>query len=282
MKSTKRKIILSIVIILVFIVGFFTGAGFSTTRLLDFWTGSFALDVYEQINVLEMLRDGQIERAINTLDRRVINGLYISTTSTGKPLSQDTSKWSDSILRCWQRAKAYYEKYPEVLQEQSQTYPTVRELLENLPILEHKGTMLDFAELYTGKTPPPLDIAKWLGPAMTLEQLRDKVVLLDFWGVWCGPCRKKLPHTQKIYDQFKEQGLAVIGIHSAFQTEGLTSFLDENNYTFPVGIDTGDTANNYSVRGWPTYYLIDKYGHLAWGPQHTPPSEEQIESLLKD
>ena len=282
MKFTKRKIILTIVIILVFIAGFVTGAGFSTTRLLNFWTDSFALDVYEQIGVLTMLRGGQIEEATNTLDRRVINGLYTSTASTGKPLSQDTSQWSKSVLRCWQKAKAYYEKYPETLQQESPNYPGVRELLEKLPILESKGTMLDFAELYTGKTPPPLDIAKWLGPAMTLEQLRDKVVLLDFWGVWCGPCRKKLPHTQKIYDQFKNQDLAVIGIHSAFRTEELTSFLAENNYTFPVGIDTGDTANNYSVRGWPTYYLIDKQGHLAWGPQHMPPSEEQIESLLKD
>lgn len=136
--------------------------------------------------------------------------------------------------------------------------------------------------LQIGQIAPDFSVKDQFDQTISLSGLRGKIVLLDFWGVWCGPCRKKLPQTQKIYDQFKEQGLVVIGVHSAFQTEKTASFLAENNYTFPTGIDTGDTANNYAVTGWPTYYLIDKKGRLAWGPEHKVPSEEQIESLLKD
>ncbi len=138
------------------------------------------------------------------------------------------------------------------------------------------------SSLQTGRMAPDFSIRDQLGNAISLSKLRGKIVLLDFWGVWCGPCRQKLPHTQKIYDQFKNKGLTVIGIHSAFQTKGMAAFIAENNYTFPTGIDTGHIAKDYGVTGWPTYYLINRQGRLAWGPRHAPPSEKLIESLLKD
>ena len=133
-----------------------------------------------------------------------------------------------------------------------------------------------------GQMAPNFSVKDQLGKTISLSDMRGKIVLLDFWGVWCGPCRKKLPHTQKIFDQFKNKGLAVIGIHSAFRTEKTADFIAENNYTFPTGIDTGHIAKDYGVTGWPTYYLIDKEGQLVWGPKHSPPSEKQVESLLKD
>ena len=77
-------------------------------------------------------------------------------------------------------------------------------------------------------------------------------------------------------------GLEVVAIHSSHKSDETDEFLSENNYTFLVGVDTGETADNYVITGWPTYYLIDKKGCLVWGPKHTPPSEKQIESLLKD
>jgi len=136
--------------------------------------------------------------------------------------------------------------------------------------------------LQIGQIAPDFSVKDQFGKTILLSELRGKVVLLDFWGLWCGPCRQKLPHTQKIYDQFKNKGLTVIGIHSAFRTKGMAAFITENNYTFPTGIDTGHAAKDYAVTGWPTYYLIDKEGQLVWGPKHSPPSEKQVESLLKD
>lgn len=129
---------------------------------------------------------------------------------------------------------------------------------------------------------PDFSVTDQFGRIVSLSKLRGKTVLLDFWGVWCGPCRRKLPDTQKIYDRFKNRGLAVIGIHSAFRTEKTADFIAENNYTFPTGIDTGNTAKSYKVKAWPTYYLIDKQGRFAWGPKHAPPSEKLIKSLLED
>jgi peroxiredoxin len=132
------------------------------------------------------------------------------------------------------------------------------------------------------QTTPDLTLNDQLGGTISLDTLRGKIVLLDFWGVWCGPCRQKLPKTQDIYEEFKDKPLAVIGIHSAERTEGMADFIAQNNITFPVGIDPGHIADDYSVNAWPTYYLIDKQGRIAWGPQHGLPSKGQIQSLLKE
>jgi thiol-disulfide isomerase/thioredoxin len=286
MKSTKRKVMLgagiTLGIILIFVAGYVTGAGLSTHLILNMYRDVSASDVYEQIGILTTLRDDQIEEAIDALDRRVINGLYSSTTSTPKGLSQDISQWPDPVLRCWQKAKAYYEEHPEVLQQVSLNYPGVRELLEKVPESQHRILEKDFARIHTGKTSPPLHIAKWFGSPVTLEELHGKVVLLDFWGAWCGPCLRRLPHIQELYNKYNKMGLEVIGIHSLRKSETADEFLSKNNYTFLIGIDTGETAHNYAVTVWPTYYLIDKQGQLIWGPKHSPPSEKQIESLLKD
>ncbi|MFQ6036923.1 MAG: peroxiredoxin family protein, partial [Sedimentisphaerales bacterium] len=138
------------------------------------------------------------------------------------------------------------------------------------------------SSLQAGQMVPDFNLTDQFGNMISLSKLRGKIVLLDFWGVWCGPCRRKLPHTQKIHEQFKDKGLVVIGIHSAFRTEKTAEFIRENNYTFLTGIDTGNTAKDYGVTGWPTYYLIDRQGRLVWGAKHSPPPEKLIESLLKE
>jgi thiol-disulfide isomerase/thioredoxin len=255
---------------MIFVAGYVTGAGLSTHLILNMWRDVSAFDVSEQIGALTMLRDGHIEQAIDILDRRVINGLYSSTRSTPKPMSQDISKWPDPVLRCWQKAKAYYEEYPEALQQASPNYQGERELLEKIPESQRRRLEKDFARIYAGKVPPPLQVSKWFGSPVTLEDLHGKVVLLNFWGAWCGPCHRWLPYTQQLYDKYNKMGLEVVGIHSLRDSETAGEFLMKTNYTFLVGIDTGETANNYAVTICPTYYLIDKQGQLAWGPKHTP------------
>lgn len=290
MKFTKRKIVLSIGVIvgaiLIFIVGFAAGAALIMNQSFNQHKANDGYMAFEKISVLTMLRDDETEEAIRTLDSSLSFDLLKSVSSHWEAGARDDmTKLPEHLLIPWQEASAYYEKYPEILQQEydpHSTFSRVRELLGKFPKSGRKGTMRDFAKIYTGKTPPSLQISKWLGSPVTLEQLHGKVILLDFWGVWCGPCRYWLPHTQQLYDKYNKMGLEVVGIHSYKKSETADQFLTENNYTFLVGIDTGDTAHNYAVTAWPTYYLIDKKGHLVWGPEHKPPSDKQIESLLKD
>lgn len=290
MKSRKRKIIFSIVIIigcgLIFIAGIVLGAGFIINQNATRARNNYAWHAYEQLTFAEMLREGKIEKVIEKLDRETIYDFWGSSRKIYKPGPYNVSQWHDRTIKLWQEAKAYYDKYPEILQnhDDSSNHAQVKKLLEKIPDLEREGTMYDFTKNYMDKTPPSLHISKWYGSPVTLEDLRGKVILLDFWGIWCSPCIAQLPHTQELYSKYNKMGFEVVGIHTARKADPATiaDFLNKNNYTFMVGIDTGDTAVNYAVDGWPTYYLIDKTGNLIWGPANMPPTEEKIESLLKD
>jgi peroxiredoxin len=145
-----------------------------------------------------------------------------------------------------------------------------------------------------GDRAPALHGSAWFNTAHSLawEELRGKVVLLDFWGTWCPPCVKALPHVQAEYSKFKERGLVVIGIHTAWGSEkNLDSFLKDHGVTFPVAVDTeitwegmhvGSTSNEYVLDGLPSYALVDKSGNLVWkSTDSVEPTEAQIEELLE-
>jgi len=124
---------------------------------------------------------------------------------------------------------------------------------------------------------PELSVARWLSEPSPLGNLKGKVVLLDFWGTWCGPCRRALPQTQALYDEFKGQGFAVVGIHSTQQSETAEAFLRKNNYTFPVALDKdNETAAAYGVTGWPTYVMIGRDGRVLWAPVDLDPVIERL------
>jgi thiol-disulfide isomerase/thioredoxin len=129
---------------------------------------------------------------------------------------------------------------------------------------------------------PALQASRWLNTAtpLALDGLKGKTVLLDFWGQWCNPCVKNLPHCEELYAKFKDRGLVVIGVHTPNDSDKLDAFLKEKNVTFPVMVDQGETADRFQVNSWPTYVLIDKAGKIAWGFTHEPPSVAQVEELI--
>jgi thiol-disulfide isomerase/thioredoxin len=139
-----------------------------------------------------------------------------------------------------------------------------------------------FKAEFANKPAPALDGGKWFNtPApLSLEGLKGKVVLLDFWGKWCGPCVAKLPLSEQLYEKHKSQGLVVIGVHSASDHEALDEFLKKKAVTFPVVIDSGKTATRYFIEFWPTYFLIDRSGKPVSGFTSDPPTAERIAELL--
>lgn len=137
------------------------------------------------------------------------------------------------------------------------------------------------------KPAPALAVSEWLNTSgeLPLDQLRGKVVLLDFWGTWCVPCVRKLPMVEALHQKYKDRGLVVVGVHSAAiensasQSVGLV--LKKHRITFPIAIDKGETADRYAIDAWPTYFLIDRTGKVIWGFSQEPPTDTQIEELLK-
>jgi thiol-disulfide isomerase/thioredoxin len=108
------------------------------------------------------------------------------------------------------------------------------------------------------------------GKTVKLSDLKGKVVVLDFWATWCGPCKASFPALQKIYEKYKDNPKIVIlaldtweGVAGA-EREGLVKkFIEENKYTFPVLYDEG-FVEKYGVEGIPTKFVIDKKGVIQF------------------
>ena len=118
------------------------------------------------------------------------------------------------------------------------------------------------------------------GRVVNLNNLRGKVVLLDFWASWCPPCQRELPLIEKLHKEFKDKGLVVLGVND----EGAKVAQDFNkarNFTFPTVEDVQhEVFELYHVEAFPTVFVIDKEGEISThyvGMQ----SEEELRLALK-
>ena len=134
---------------------------------------------------------------------------------------------------------------------------------------------------FMGKPAPAIAAEKWLNsPALSLADLKGKVVIIDFWAPWCPPCRKVIPTLIKDYNELKGQGLVVIGFTKLYgnyrddtQNKGkveadeeralIQGFVERWKLGYPVAIsDEGEDFNDYGVSGIPTMVFIDRAGNV--------------------
>jgi peroxiredoxin len=121
---------------------------------------------------------------------------------------------------------------------------------------------------------------------VTLKSLKGKVILLDFWATWCGPCRMEIPHFKKLYDEYRSQGFEALGIALDKQgAEVVRPFVDreEVNYTVVIGNDAVAAAYG-GIRAIPTTFVIDKEGKIyskyVGVPRDIGVFEEDVKKLL--
>jgi thiol-disulfide isomerase/thioredoxin len=114
-------------------------------------------------------------------------------------------------------------------------------------------------------------IDRWLNSApLTMQQLRGKVVLVDFWTYTCINCIHTLPYVQNWYQKYKDQGLVVVGVHTPeypFErdTAKVSAAIKQYGLGYPVAQDNEyATWNAYGNQFWPAFYLIDKKGRVVY------------------
>jgi thiol-disulfide isomerase/thioredoxin len=98
---------------------------------------------------------------------------------------------------------------------------------------------------------------------ITLSKLKGKVVLLDFWATWCGPCRESIPHLIQLYKTYRENGFEMIGI--SLDKGGATvvhNFAKSMDIPYPIVIATEEVGRDYRVTSIPTTFFIDKEGKI--------------------
>ena len=141
-----------------------------------------------------------------------------------------------------------------------------------------------------GQAPEFTGIEKWLNSEpLTVQKLRGKVVLVDFWTYTCINCIRTLPHVKSWYDKYKDQGLVVVGVHTPEyplerSTENVMAAMKRLDIRYPVAQDNRyATWTAYNNQYWPAFYLVNKKGQIVYkhfGEGKYQETEEAIRTLL--
>ncbi len=156
--------------------------------------------------------------------------------------------------------------------------PIQMEVQATAPLLQNKS---DFYGL-----------GPWINsePIGSLDDLRGRIVLLEFWTFGCVNCAQSLPYVQQWHEKYKDQGLTIIGIHSpefAYERkfENVQKSVEEKGLTFPIALDNEfETWRSFNNRFWPTLYLLNTEGEVVYkhtGQGNYEETEAQIKALLQ-
>lgn len=126
------------------------------------------------------------------------------------------------------------------------------------------------------------------GTTVHLSDYKGKPVILDFWATWCPPCQRSMPHLEKVYQQVKDKGVAVLAVCVSDEKDAYTKWVADKKgvYTFPTAFDPagrspgGISGSLYKVTGIPTQYLIDKDGKVVTANVGYSDGDHRLEAAL--
>lgn len=135
---------------------------------------------------------------------------------------------------------------------------------------------------------PPVELQAESGGPVRLSDYRGKVLLVDFWASWCGPCRLSFPALDALYQRRHEEGLEVLAINVDEEQRDALEFLKERPHHMPLFFDPkGDSPRAFGVEGMPSSYLVDRSGrirfrHVGYSSAVASAQEREVEALLAE
>jgi thiol-disulfide isomerase/thioredoxin len=134
----------------------------------------------------------------------------------------------------------------------------------NTEVSDQARTMIGFTE-WRGQIAPDFELKINDGSTFRLsENVGKKIIVLNFFATWCGPCRAEMPELNSYFDAHKSEPFIMIGVDAEEQSDRVEDFLKDLNVDFPTGIDQGSIQREYGVSSFPTPVLIGVDGKVQF------------------
>jgi len=144
------------------------------------------------------------------------------------------------------------------------------------------------AAVGTDRSAPDFTLRTLDGPNVRLQEQRGRVVMINFWATWCGPCRQEMPHLNRLYDKYRAAGFTLLGVNIDEDARNAAGLSAKLGLRFPVLLDTDKKVSRlYDLGTMPSSVLIDRDGrvrfvHLGYKDGFETTYEKQIRELLKE
>lgn len=200
-----------------------------------------------------------------------------------KKIGDNTSSFASIMAIQQLRPEEYYESYKLLANGLSKKYPNNADVKSFVGMVQQTEAMLAGKKATTaGAEAPELILPSTNDKEIALSSLRGKVVLIDFWASWCGPCRKELPNVKRAYEKFKNKGFEIYGVSLDKDRDDWLKAIADEGLTWPQVSDLkfweSEAVRIYGIQSIPYTVLIDKEGKII----ATDLRGENLEKKLKE
>jgi peroxiredoxin len=150
------------------------------------------------------------------------------------------------------------------------------------------GTGVCAAALTPASPAPDFTLRSTDGQNLRLGEQRGRVVMVNFWATWCGPCRQELPHLNRLYEKYRASGFVLFGVNVDEDTRNAAAVASKMGLKFPMLPDADKrVSKQYDLSAMPSTVLIDRDGkvrhvHRGYRDGYETLYDQQIRALLKE